>query len=322
MAATYGSVDNPARIGPWKRIVSVGWGGGWMVLTLDTPEPGLPSFSKGFFPIFPSGTWDPNVELMQTDVVPPHLDKDNWAFLIEPSPYDIGPELYHDETPNRDKILLWSFTDGPTREAYLADCIARTGDSEQCNEGADAFFATFEEFVTGMEALGYTTEDVGSQYIIIDLASAVQSFPVPPEPGKDYPFPPREIWADDKRYGPNPDRRRIYALKYEPADPSVSKRKVVRYCWLLNTVGGPPAFEVPMEISQSAGHDEKLPSYMNKYTLDKYAKDVKFKVENGKFVEVPPAEGQSSKLKGTIVKEVPYDQIGLVLKVSKGGFVE
>lgn len=319
MADPYGSEGNPVRIGIWKRIVEVGWGGGWMVLTLDTPEPGMPSFSRGYFPIFPSGEWDPNVELRGDDGL---IDKYNWAFLIQPDPYALGPELYHDETPGRDKILLWSFIDGPTREAYIADCVARTGDTARCSEGADAFEATFTDFMSEMTAAGYDIEDVGSQYIIIDAASSVTGFPNPELAGKDYPFPPHEIWADEKRYGGNPDRRRVYALKYEPADPGVSKRSVVRHCWFLNTVGGPPAFEEPMEISQSSGHDEKLGSYMNKYTLDKYSKDVKLRVENGKLVEVPPAEGQPSKLKGTVVKEVPYDQIGLVLKVSKSGFVE
>jgi len=320
MVDPYGSLSNPVHLSPWQHIVEVGWGGGWMVLTLDTPEPGLPTFNHGFFPIFPSGDWDPNVELLGDDG---KLDKDNWAFLIEPDPYALGPELYHDESGGRDKILIWSFRDGPTHDAFMADCVARTGDPPRCEASFNSDIQPqFDDFVSTFSALGYDIEDVGSQYIIVDLANSVSGFPIPPEPNKDYPSPPQEIWADDKRYGPNPNRHRVYALKYETVDPGVTKRSVVRHCWLLNTVGGPPAFGEPMEISQSAGHDERLASYMNKYTLDKFSKDVKFRVQNGKFVETPPAEGQPSKLKGTIVKEVPYDQIGLVLKVSKGGFVE
>jgi hypothetical protein len=319
--ANYGTVENPVRLDLYQRIVEVGWGGGWMVLTLDTPDPGLPSFNHGFFPIFPSGEWDPNVELLSAEQDPPGINKFDWAFLIQPAPFDTGEVLYHDEEPQRDKLMIWSFVDTAAEADFIADCVERTGNQEQCEEAAESLQVQHDDFRTEFQAAGYTIEDVGSSYIIIDANSAVQSFPNPELANKDYPPPPREIWADDRRMGPNPGRRRTYALKYITVDPAISERKKVRYCWLLNTVGGPPAFEDIMEISQSAGHDEKLGSYMNKYTLEKYSRDVVFRVESGKFVEVPPAEGQPSKLKGTATREVPYDQLGLVLRVSKGGFV-
>lgn len=324
----YGSEGNPVRLDLWKRIVEVSWGGGWSVLTLDTPEPGLPSFSRGYFPIFPGEVYDPTVELYVAEQDPPGIDKFNWALLIEPTggaPYDLGIELYHDETPGRDKLLVWSFQDSATDEAAIADCIRITGDADRCTADLTGSLARSHSEFRSAFGPSYDYDETGNSFIVMDMLNLVDSSGLDPTlvGQKDYPFPPREIWADDRRMAALPEGRdRIYALKYEPADPGVSKRKLVRWSWLLNTVGAFREDNGVMEITQSAGHDEKLGSYMNKYTLDKYSKDVKFRVENGKFVEVPPAEGQPSKLKATIVKEVPYDQLGLVLKVSKGGFVE
>lgn len=317
--ANYGTVENPARLDLYQRIVEVGWGTGWSVLTLDTPEPGLPSLSRGWFPIFPSGDYDPNVELYMLDQDPPGIDKFNWAFLIEPDPHDLGVVLYHDETHGRDKILIWSYHNSPTDAAYRRDAEARGISEDRIEEGLADLAAQREAFRHDMILLGYVIEDYDETYIVYDGLSSVtgdNSY----AGSHDYPAPV-EIFADQKRFASVPDRHYTYALKYEHVDPGISERKLVRHCFFLNTVGAFREDDGIMEISQSAGHDEKLPSYMNKYTLDKYDKSVVFKVENGKFVEVPPAEGQPSKLKSTVVKEVPYDKIGLVLKVTKGGFV-
>jgi hypothetical protein len=293
-----GSADNPVQLDPWQMVVDFNFGTGWGILAIDMPQNEDLSNAQGFFPIGPFTVGehiDPNTYFADPDTG--QLDKFNWLWFAQIPPLPpVLSTLYDVVTkPARDRWFIDGYIDAPAER----------------NPGQDATLAEQTEELN--TALGYSyTEDLVGNYIRVD-----------PETTED---PATSVWAGTGDYpvpqtiykkltAPKPDREFRYWYRFDPTEPVKATKKEVRLTYILNFVGGPPAFEEPESIINVPGHDEHLPDYTMKFKLDIYTRDVDFEVK-ATTIEGPEAQRRYSQ-----TREVSINATGAVVTIGKSGFV-